>query len=178
MELVLIRHTRTAAPAGTCYGHSDVELAATGAQDIAAALQAVGRVDAVFSSPSRRCWQLAHVLSQRDSCPLVSAEALRELHFGDWEGQLWSDIPRVLSDPWADDTWQHSPPGGETELALWERVDRWRQQTLATPIAGRIAVVAHGGSLRALRCQWLQIAPQQRWLWQIGFGESVMLEEA
>lgn len=175
VELVLIRHTRTCVPAGTCYGHLDVALADTCSADIDAALSTIPRVDGIFSSPSQRCTRLAAVLAQRDGCPLHSAEALRELDFGAWEGRTWHDIPRAQSDPWADDPWLCAPPGGETEAQLWQRVDDWRARHL-TGHGGRIAIVAHGGSLRALRCQLLRLAPRERWSWQIAQGASVLVE--
>jgi alpha-ribazole phosphatase len=171
VELVLIRHTRTSAPAGTCYGHLDVALSDTHVQDIAVALAGIAKADAVFTSPSQRCALLARSLAQRDSCALTIAAELRELNFGDWEGRLWSEIPRSESDHWAADTWKHAPPGGETEQALWDRVERW-WRLLPLPQCERIVIVAHGGSLRVLRCLLLRLASQHRWEWQIDFGQS------
>ncbi len=174
MEFVLIRHTRTRAGAGTCYGHLDVALAPTHAEDIRDALANVTQVDAVFSSPAQRCRLLAQSLAQRDDCPLVLEDALRELNFGRWEGMTWDDIPRAQSDRWAENPWERAPPDGEPEQALWDRVRHWHEQLQPSQF-NRIAVVGHGGSLRTLRCLLLQLAPQQRWEWQIGFGESVWL---
>lgn len=174
MEFVLIRHTRTSARTGTCYGHLDITLAPTHAEDIRAALVNVAPVDAVFSSPLQRCRLLAQVLAQRDGCPLVLENALRELNFGQWEGLTWDNIPRAQSDQWAQNPWDRAPPDGESEQALWDRVRRWYGQLQLLEF-NRIAVVGHGGSLRALRCLMLRLAPQHRWEWQIGHGESVQL---
>ncbi len=180
MELLLIRHTRTAAPEGTCYGRLDVALADTHASDIVNVLRCVRHVDRVFSSPSQRCAQLALALAQRDACPLHYAEALQELNFGAWEGRAWRDVARAQSDPWAEDPWLRAPPGGETEASLWQRVADWRERHLSdshlNELTERIAIIAHGGSLRALRCQLLRLAPQERWQWQIAYGECQRLE--
>lgn len=174
MEIVLIRHTPTATLVGTCYGWLDVPLAASHASDIAATLATIARTDRVFSSPSQRCTALAEAIAQRDASPLTLTAALQELNFGAWEGQLWSDVPRSHSDPWAEDPWNRAPPDGETEQALWQRVAAWRQQVLEKQ-SGRIAVVAHAGSLRALRCLLSGTLPQQRWSWQIGYGATEVL---
>lgn len=174
MEIVLIRHTPTAAPVGTCYGQLDVPLAASFANDIAATLATIARTDRIFSSPLQRCNTLADALAKRDASPLTLTAALQELNFGVWEGQHWNEVSRVQSDPWAEDPWNRAPPDGESEQALWQRVDEWRRQVLENQ-SGRIAVVAHAGSLRALRCLLLGVTPQQRWSWQIGYGASEVL---
>lgn len=175
MEIILIRHTPTAAKAGTCYGRLDVPLTRGFASDIAATLATITRVDLIFSSPLQRCALLADALAKRDACPLTLNAALQELNFGAWEGQRWSDVSRIESDPWADDPWNRAPPGGETEQALWQRVDEWRQQVLEKQ-SGRVAVVAHAGSLRALRCLLLGVAPPQRWSWRIECGAIQLLK--
>ena len=171
MQIVLIRHTPTAAREGTCYGHLDLPLADDASASIAATLANVTRTDEVFSSPSQRCAVLARALAERDGSPLTLAPQIQELNFGAWEGLSWSEIPRALSDPWSEDAWNRAPPGGETEQALWQRVEAWRKAALAGK-TGRVAIVAHAGSLRILRCQLLGFEPAHRWSWRIGYGET------
>jgi len=174
MEILLIRHTRPAIDAGICYGQADIPLAATAAADIAATLANIPPCDVVHSSPAVRCEILARALATRDRCPLKFAPALLELSFGDWERQSWDDIPREQSDLWAEDTWVCSPPNGEKESDLWLRVNRWFAEDFQ-PRTGRQAVIAHGGTLRILRCLILGLAPEQRWARQISFGEVLAL---
>ncbi|MBL8270435.1 histidine phosphatase family protein [Steroidobacter sp.] len=169
MEFFLIRHTAPAVASGICYGRADVALADTAERDIAAALAPLPKFDWVYSSPSQRCVQLAKTLSQRDQCGLTLAPELQELHFGDWEELPWAQIPRDHSDPWAADTWNRAPPGGETEQALWNRVANWYRTALPAP-ASRCAIVAHGGSLRVLRCLMLGLGMEQRWAWNLAWG--------
>jgi alpha-ribazole phosphatase len=132
----------------------------------------------VFTSPLERCLSLASRLAQRDQCELVSDPDLRELNFGAWEGLSWDLIPRTNCDHWVQDTWNRAPPGGETEHALYLRVQRSHQTILAVvarlAMSGRhlqrIAIVAHGGSLRLLRCLLLQLPLEERWDWRIEPG--------
>lgn len=175
MEIYLIRHTQPAATAGICYGRSDVPLASTAEQDIQRAIATLPRFNRVYSSPAQRCTKLAEALARRDGCEPIVDAALSELDFGDWERLPWSVIPREHSDPWAADTWHRAPPGGETELALWSRVSTWYAAALAQPV-DRCAVVAHGGSLRVLRCLILGLSAEQRWAWSPGWGEHVQFE--
>jgi alpha-ribazole phosphatase len=177
VELYLIRHTEPAATAGICYGRSDVPLAVTAEQDIARAIATLPEFDRVYSSPAQRCTKLAEALARRDSCELIVAAALSELDFGEWEQLPWSAIPREHSDPWTADTWNLAPPGGETEQALWSRVSTWYATAVAQPMS-RCAIVAHGGSLRVLRCLILGLALEQRWAWSLGWGEHVKFDVA
>jgi alpha-ribazole phosphatase len=175
MELALIRHTRCDIAAGTCYGHLDVPLAATAAADIALTLSRVPPVELVFSSPSRRCHTLAQALALRDACEIRVSHELRELHFGAWEGQLWSDIPRATSDEWATDPWNIAPPGGESESALWQRVSRVAEDLRKLCETQRIAVVSHGGPLRHLRCQLTGTPASERWQWTCNWGDVAFI---
>ena len=83
--------------------------------------------------------------------PLEVDDRLRELHFGDWEGQLWADIEN--NDPetfhrWME-TWKNdAPPGGETLLELEDRVRQWCSEL--DPCQSPL-VVTHAGTIRALR---------------------------
>lgn len=170
MELVLIRHTAPAIETGVCYGRTDVPLAHSAQRDIQATLAGLPKVDRVYSSPAQRCVQLARALAERDDCQLILAPALQELDFGQWEQLPWTRIPREHSDPWAADPWHLAPPGGETERALWTRVASWYRTTLPAPVS-RCAIVAHGGPLRVLRCLALGSSEQERWDWNLNWGE-------
>lgn len=175
MELFLIRHTAPAATGGVCYGRTDVPLAHGAERDIQLAVASLPRFDRVHSSPAQRCVRLGAALAQRDDCSLLLAPALSELDFGEWEQLPWSQIPREHSDPWADDTWNRAPPGGETEQALWTRVATWYETAFSSPVA-RCAIVGHGGSLRVLRCLLLGLGLEDRWSWTLGWGEHARFE--
>lgn len=175
MELVLIRHTTPAVMTGVCYGRTDLPLATSAAQDIQAALAPLPKVDLVYSSPAQRCVRLAAGLAERDACELMLSPELQELDFGAWEQLPWTRIPREHSDPWAADTWNRAPPGGETERALWDRVATWYRRALSAPVP-RCAVVAHGGPLRMLRCLALGLSVEERWSWSLNWGEHARFE--
>jgi alpha-ribazole phosphatase len=175
MELVLIRHTRCGVLEGTCYGRLDVPLAETAATDIAATLCRTPRVNLVFSSPSRRCHTLASALAERDGCAVRVLPELQELDFGQWEGLHWSEIPRSVSDEWTADPWHRAPPGGESELALSERVTSAATGLLQTSGDGRIAIVSHGGPLRLLRCLLTGAPFAERWSLSMECGQVVLI---
>jgi len=175
MELALIRHTRCDVAEGTCYGHLDVPLAGSAVADIELTLSRVPPVDLVFSSPSRRCHALAQALANRDACELRVRDDLRELHFGSWEGLRWSDIPRTLSDAWAEDPWNNAPPNGESENQLWQRAAHVAEELRQLEATMRVAVVSHGGPLRHLRCLLTGSPASERWRWSSACGEVTLI---
>ncbi len=74
--------------------------------------------------------------------------ALKEVHYGDWEGLTIDEIlARYPNESRAReaDKWRYAPPGGESYAMLAERVAAWLE-TMDTPTL----MVAHGGVLRAL----------------------------
>lgn len=177
MEFFLIRHTAPAVVKGVCYGQTDVPLLETAERDIQTAIAPLPKFNLVYSSPAQRCLRLAQALAERDGCNLIVAAELQELHFGEWEELPWARIPREHSDPWAEDTWNRAPPGGETEQALWIRVASWYRTALWSPVS-RCAVVAHGGSLRVLRCLLLGLPIEDRWSWSLNWGEHARFTHA
>ena len=144
--MILLRHPTPDAPAGLCYGRSDIGSGPGAAAEIARALDATPSVGRVIASPARRCRALAEALAWRDGVEMALDPRLHELDFGAWEGRRWWDIPRAESEPWTADPWRVAPPGGETFAALYRRV------AAALDEAGEdAALVAHAGPIRAAR---------------------------
>ena len=144
--MIFLRHPITAAGPDVCYGQLDIELGEDAEQQIAGALSAIGPVHAIHSSDLTRCRTVAERFAARDQVNPTYDARLREYHFGEWEGQSWSEIPRVESDPWTEDLWGIAPPGGETFAALHARVGQ-----VLNDIPEGALVVAHAGVIRAAR---------------------------
>lgn len=140
MRVYLIRHPKPDIDAGICYGRSDIGIA----EDPVACAEALSPllpVDApLYTSPLRRCLNLACALS---AAPIVD-DRLLEMDFGAWEMRRWDDIPRAGIDAWAADPVGFAPPGGESPAALRARV-----ASLLSDLPDAAVVVAHGGVLRA-----------------------------
>lgn len=150
MKLTLIRHTSLQVAQGICYGHSDIDVAATFHDELAGlqAKLAGERFDAVYASPLQRCSKLAQALGQAQH--ITHDERLKELHFGDWEMQAWNDIPRELFDVWAQNYADLAPPNGETFTALQQRGIAFVEACLQRHANQHVLVVTHGGMIRAL----------------------------
>jgi len=155
MDIYLIRHTRTATEAGLCYGQSDVALAASFGEDLAALqhkLPALTVDCVVFSSPLRRCTQLAERLSAK-----VTTDArLIELNFGAWEGIRFDAIEPDRLRYWTDHFVEIAPPDGESFTDLYQRIGDFWRDLLQAPHE-RVVIVTHAGAIRALLARVLTL---------------------
>jgi alpha-ribazole phosphatase len=167
MELWLIRHPKPDVPPGVCYGRTDVP-AAPGEAEAAAQrlLTTLPALDRMRASPAARCRALARHLRTT----AVEDARLLERHFGDWEGQAWDDIDRMLLSAWADDPWDFAPPGGESARAVWDRVGGAVLEETAQ--GGVAAWVTHQGVARAVAGALLGLRAAEWMSLTLGFGEA------
>jgi alpha-ribazole phosphatase len=160
MELWLVRHPRPQVEAGICYGWLDLPLAEPAA---AAAARLRPRLPAnltelpLWSSPSRRCRELAAALHPR---PRIDAR-LREMNFGAWEGRSWEEIDRALLDAWVKEPADFAPPGGESARDVLTRLLAFLAEREAAP-ERRAILVTHAGILRVLHACHHRLPPA-RW---------------
>lgn len=111
--------------------------------------------DAIVSSPLQRCAAFAQELAQSRGLPLALEPALREYHFGAWQGRTIDAIAAYEGDAlarfWADPI-ACPPPDAEAFEDFAARLTGVADQ-LARRYAGqRVLVVTHGGVIRLLRC--------------------------
>lgn len=164
---MLIRHTRILNPVGVCYGRTDLPLAPTFAAEATVVRGELGGiVSIVYTSPARRCRQLAQTLGAAEVC---IDDRLLELDFGDWENRAWNDLPRAEVDAWAANFVDNAPPGGETFRALAARVHAFRNESSRD---GAI-IVTHAGVIRAWLCAVHGRPLEAAFAYHVGFGEVV-----
>ncbi|MCG8417657.1 MAG: alpha-ribazole phosphatase [Proteobacteria bacterium] len=191
MDMYLIRHTTPAIEDGICYGHTDVPLADSFEVELTAVVARLpDSFHRVYTSPLSRCARLAERLV---ATRCISDARLMELDFGAWEGRPWDDIDRAELDAWAADIAGYACPGGESYSQLYRRVSRFcaeLERELDRPDQGQCpcAIVAHGGSLRAMLARWMNWSPEQSLRYPIQYGavsaltldagQAVMLEPA
>ena len=85
---------------------------------------------------------------------------LRELHFGDWDGQTWDAIAQShpeLSFAYWDDPGDHRPPGGESWNEAAARIHAATDALIGAHRGRDLILVAHFGAIltqiqRALGC--------------------------
>jgi alpha-ribazole phosphatase len=150
MKIVLIRHFAPSIAPGICYGRLDVPPAPAQNEQAAVivAHPALAGVANVWSSPARRCRVLAAAIAAALPAPLMIDERLRELDFGDWEGDPWDTIAREELDLWASNPFAFAPPGGETGEALVRRISDFVSDLEQDH--RDCVIVSHGGPLKVL----------------------------
>ena len=156
MRLVLVRHAETDASArGRCYGSLDVGLSAVGRSQCAALAQALAAesISSVVTSPRVRAVETATAIAERHGVEVRLDADLRELDFGELEGQTYDEIAASLPELYAE--WMTHPtrvrfPAGESYADLANRAAR-AVRSIRAELDGQTAVVVtHGGVVRAV----------------------------
>ncbi|MER5973638.1 bifunctional RNase H/acid phosphatase [Streptomyces sp. NPDC002055] len=155
---VLLRHGETALTPEKRFsgsGGSDPELSPAGrrqAEQVAAALAARGTVQAVVSSPLRRCRETAETVAGRLGLDVRTDEGLRETDFGAWEGLTFAEVreryPEEL-DAWLGSA-KAAPPGGESFAQVARRTALARDKILARHAGRTVLLVTHVTPVKTL----------------------------
>jgi alpha-ribazole phosphatase len=168
MRLFLIRHPLPDVASGTCYGRSDLALAADPLA-CAEALRPLLPGDApLFSSPLERCCRLAELLHP---APRFD-ERLLELDFGAWEMQAWDAIDRAALDAWAADPLHFTPPGGESVADL-----RTRVRNFLCELTEDAVLVAHAGVMKLCAAELAGIVPDEWFSMRFDYGSISLIED-
>lgn len=175
----LIRNGLTAGNVGGRYiGHTDEELSAEGIEQINQMKTdyKYPMVEAVFSSPLKRCTQTARLIYP--NCDPIVIDGFIEYNFGEFEGKSAEELEShpVFPD-WLAGKKGVSPPFGESNEEFSQRI----AQTMIKVIDGIIqsgitktAIVTHGGVIMALLSMFgLPEASMHEWLTPGGCGYTI-----
>lgn len=155
-RILAIRHGETAwNKDARIQGQLDIPLNDTGlwqASRTAEALRSEA-IAAIYSSDLKRASQTALAIAQTQELEPNHHTGLRERHFGECQGSTWADLETQrpdITDAWRRRVPDFAPPGGESLLALRERVEQTFQELAARHVGEQIVIVAHGGVLDIL----------------------------
>ncbi|MFE0188812.1 bifunctional RNase H/acid phosphatase [Streptomyces sp. NPDC058989] len=156
---VLLRHGETALTPQKRFsgsGGADPELSAAGrrqAEAVAAALAARGTVQAVVSSPLRRCRETAQAVADRLGQEVRVEEGLRETDFGAWEGLTFGEVRERFPDDldaWLGSSKAAPTGGGESFATVARRVAVARDKLLARYAGKTVLLVTHVTPIKTL----------------------------
>jgi alpha-ribazole phosphatase/probable phosphoglycerate mutase len=167
-RILVVRHGRTEwNDAHRFQGKSDIPLNERGLLQAAKTAKRLASwpIDAVYSSPLARAYRTASIIAEPHRKEPVVLEDLAEVYFGDWESRYINGIREENGDllkEWYRDPFFHMPEGSETWDSLLARVGRAARTILGSPHRN-IAVVSHGGVIRALYVVLLGFDPHTVW---------------
>jgi probable phosphoglycerate mutase len=157
--LVLLRHGETALTPEKRFsgsGGTDPGLSDAGRRQAVAAAEALaarGTVQAVVSSPLRRCQETARTVAARLGLEVRTEEGLRETDFGAWEGLTFAEVRekyRADLDAWLASTDARPTGEGESFDEVARRVAVARDKTLARYPGKTVLLVTHVTPVKTL----------------------------
>ncbi len=157
-KIIFIRHGQTEWNLTFRYqGHTDIALTELGRRQAHCVAQRLANepLAAIYSSDLSRAWETAETIAACHTLPVVAKPALREMNFGDWEGLTYGGI--VSAWPAEMENFFRAPaevaiPGGEKFSALQHRIGAALDEIIAAHPDETVAVVSHGGAIRAALC--------------------------
>jgi len=114
----------------------------------------------IVSSPLQRCRLFSEAKAQELGIPLHSHDGFREMDFGDWEGRTLEEVNRVDAEAVSNfyrDPATVSPPNGESMQMVQGRLLSAWQQVLNEHRGEHLLLVQHGGTIRILLAELLQM---------------------
>ena len=161
-RVYFLRHGEIATP-GILSGQIDVDLSKHGLEQMRQASAELLNLNAIYSSPLKRCSVYADFLANQHTLNVQYFNALKEFNFGDWDGQDYQQLWLQTSKPHIGDFWQHpwqvKVPNGESMADFYARVEAWWQtflNSLSETKHTQSLVISHAGVIKqilAIVCQ-------------------------
>jgi broad specificity phosphatase PhoE len=181
-SLHLVRHGETDWNVqGRWQGQADVALNDRGRAQARQSAEKLASLSlaAIYSSDLVRAAETACLIAQVNPAPLILEPRLREIHQGEWQGQLVQEIQaRHVSayQQGSHDPLQLAAPGGETPWQVRQRALAAVNDLVERYPQGNVVVVSHGFTLAVLITHFNRIPFEQVWEQIPGNGEIIVLE--
>ncbi len=172
LKLIIVRHAESQwNPLGRYQGLLDPELTDRGrsqAEALAHELRREG-ITRIYSSPLKRTYHTAKILSDKLGVPLYREERVIEIDHGNWSGMLVDEVREKYPEEF--ELWLKEPhrvrfEGGESLEDVFKRVKDFLDFVREKHRDETIAVVSHTVPIRCMYCALLDIDLSRFW----GFG--------
>jgi len=168
-KVIYVRHGQTSWNKAKKYqGHSDISLNEIGLEQA----QLVGKrlakenISAVYSSDLSRASQTANIIARHHNLQGIKIKGFREINFGLWEGCTYAEImalwPNALTSMYSSPGAMNAPEG-ENFIDLKRRAKSALNQCIKEHEEETIVIVSHGGTMRVLLCDALQLSLDKMW---------------
>lgn len=164
LRLFLLRHGQTALSRANmfCGRRLDPPLTANG-ERMAEAFADCFTSDAwaaIYASPLQRALATAAPLARATRLVVHEREGLAEIDYGRWDGKSVDEVDHEYHDEYerwvADPAW-NPPTGGETAVALAQRVTHVFEGIRDAHADGNVLVVSHKATIRVALCALLGV---------------------
>lgn len=179
MELYIVRHGETIWNAKKLLqGNTDIELNENGRRlaEITGKALANIKIDKIYSSPLSRAYETAVLIAGDRNIPIIKNDLIRELSFGDWEGQnmstLLKDDTQKFKHFFKEPHLYQATTNGETMEELYLRASEF-MKTIIEPQENnceRIMIVGHGAINKALMMHIKQ--HEMKYFWSGGLQKN------
>jgi broad specificity phosphatase PhoE len=163
--IAFCRHGETAPNReGLLLGRADPPLTSRGEKQAARLGEwlARERVAAVITSPLRRAIATATAIGEATGCPVEIDERLVEIHYGEWDGRPFADLPPDLVEEWHRNP-AFAPPGGESLVDVEARMGATTADLLERAGDRVVVAVSHVSPIKAAVCWALGVGPELAW---------------
>ncbi len=165
---------------GRYIGHTDVELSEEGKAQLGQMKDELifPPVDAVFTSPLKRCTETAKILYP-DNMPIV-IDGFIEYNFGEFENKTAEELKKSPVFPrWLAGEKGVEPPFGESNEAFEKRIRETFEKVaegLMKTGTTSAAIVTHGGVIMAILAAYgIPELPMHEWLTPSGCGFTIKI---
>ncbi|OAB46117.1 histidine phosphatase family protein [Paenibacillus glacialis] len=160
LELVCVRHGRTQWNKDKRYlGHTDIGILPESLTELLSVKEELeGRkFHQVFCSDLKRCRETLEWAYPTPPDKVVFDQRLREMDFGDWEGQTYDQLKdSSIYREWLDNPQSVTPPRGESWGHFQERLNHFMDNLAGfikennDNVVSSVLIVTHGGVIRQL----------------------------
>ncbi len=185
LELVCIRHGRTQWNKDKRYlGHTDIGILPESLTELLSVKEELeGRMfHQVFCSDLKRCRETLEWIYPTPPDKVIFDHRLREMDFGDWEGQTYDQLKDSAHyRAWLDNPHSVTPPRGESWGHFQERLNRFmnslaclnRKENNDDDVSSAL-IVTHGGVIRQLAS--MMISGSKFWDYAVDPGSLLSLK--
>lgn len=155
-KILLLRHGESRANAlGIYLGHTDWDLSELGYRqaDVVGEYLKDEKIDIIYSSDLIRAYNTAVPHSKWHNLEIIKRRELREIHLGDWEGRLLSELeeeyPEQFKIGWRKNFGVCEVPGGESVPQLANRIYDEIMRIAKENEGKTILIALHAAAIRA-----------------------------
>lgn len=173
LKLILLRHALTHANKEARYlGFSESEINQQGKRQIQTLTKKLKTmpIDAIYTSPSKRTIDTILPFAQITNIPIQTVDALREIHFGEFEGLTFKLIkenyPNELERMIALEN-EYIYPAGESLMMCYDRVSTVIDAIKKKHQDQTVLICTHAGPIRHILSHLISKSPKLHWHFKI-----------